>query len=144
MRSADLELLRPWKLATLAAGLGLLVWGSFAMPAPDWGIADSIVLAIFAYLTAPWVIRVWFERRWRWMPAALVLTWLGSAGVYQAYWLWRDPAALEMMQDAAIPANLALNLAVGLLWAPRGSLREIASRVPVVIRGASRLGRGQP
>jgi hypothetical protein len=32
------ELQRPWKLATLAIGIGLLVVGSFNYEAPDWDI----------------------------------------------------------------------------------------------------------
>lgn len=127
-------------MATLAIGIGLLIWGSVAMPAPDWGIADSIMLAVFAYITAPWVVRVWFERRWKWMPLAAYCTWMGSAGLYQAWWMMQDPAALAFMQDAAIPTNLALFLAVGLLRAPRGSLREIIAGVPVFLRGVTRTG----
>ena len=59
------ELLRPWKLATLAIGIGLLVVGSFHYEAPDWDIPISIIMALMAYLTAAWSMHVMVERRWR-------------------------------------------------------------------------------
>ena len=36
MRSWLREYLRPWKLATLAFGIALLIAGSFYYEAPDW------------------------------------------------------------------------------------------------------------
>lgn len=48
------ELLRPWKLATIAIGVGLLVAGSFYYQAPDWDIPISFIMALMAYLTASW------------------------------------------------------------------------------------------
>ena len=61
----SIELLRPWKLATLAIGIGLLVVGSFYYEAPDWDIPISIIMALMAYLTAAWSMHVMVERRWR-------------------------------------------------------------------------------
>ncbi len=46
------EYLRPWKLATYAFGLFLLVVGSFYCRAPDWDIPISIIMSFFTYLTA--------------------------------------------------------------------------------------------
>ena len=43
------EYLRPWKLATYAIGLGLLVVGSFHYKAPDWDIPISIIMSFFTY-----------------------------------------------------------------------------------------------
>lgn len=132
-----LELLRPWKLATLAIGVGLLVAGSFLINAPDWDIPVSIIMAVVAYTTAPWCMRVLLERRWRAAPAALLVTWFGVDGCYSLYWSAVDPRALELMRDANAPASLALFLAVGLLWLPSASLRSIwdiaASRIQDVL-----------
>lgn len=47
------EYIRPWKLATLAVGIGLLVLGSFYLPAPDWDIPISFIMAVLTYLVAP-------------------------------------------------------------------------------------------
>jgi hypothetical protein len=132
------ELLRPWKLATLAIGIALLVVGSFIYDAPDWDIPISIIMAVVAYGTAPWCMRVLVERRWRAAPLALLLTWFGVDGCYALYWAAVDPRALELMRDANAPASLSLFMAVGLLWSPRASLssmyRIAAMRLRAVVR----------
>jgi hypothetical protein len=71
------EYARPWKLFSLAAGIALLVAGSFYYQAPDWDIPISLIMAAFAYLSAPWSLRVVVE-----------------------------PVALEMMRDANFAASL--------------------------------------
>ena len=55
------EYCRPWKVATLVAGIGLLVVGSFYYEAPDWDIPISFIMAALAYLSAPWSLRVIVE-----------------------------------------------------------------------------------
>ena len=42
------ELLRPWKLATLAIGIALLIAGRFYFQAPDWDIPISLIMALVA------------------------------------------------------------------------------------------------
>lgn len=129
------ELLRPWKLVTLAIGLGLLIVGSFIYEAPDWDIPVSILMAVVAYVTAPWCMRVMIERRWRDWPAMLFLTWFGVDGCYAAYWSVVRPAALGLMREANAPASLSLFWAVGLLWMYTGSLRELALDGAAMLRG---------
>ena len=68
------ELIRPWKLATLAIGVALLIVGAFYYQAPDWDIGISLIMAALAYLTAPWSMRVMVERQWRRWPLMLLLT----------------------------------------------------------------------
>jgi hypothetical protein len=118
------ELLRPWKLATLAAGVALLIAGSFYYEAPDWDIPISLIMALFAYLTAPWSLRVVVERRWRWWPAMLFATWFTIDGCYWLYWSFKNPVALDLMRSANWPASLCLYATCGLVWYWRGSLRE--------------------
>ena len=65
------EIRRPWKLATFAAGLALLIIGSFYYQAPDWDIPVSIIMATFTYLTAGWSMRVILFRQWRHWPLML-------------------------------------------------------------------------
>lgn len=130
-----LELLRPWKLVTLAIGVGLLIVGSFVYEAPDWDIPLSILMALVAYVSAPWCMRVMVERRWRHWPAMLLLTWFGVDGCYAAYWSIVDPVALELMRAANAPASLSLFWAVGLFWMYKGSLRELAQDSSMFLRG---------
>ena len=128
------ELLRPWKLLSLACGVGLLIAGSYHYVAPDWDIPISLIMAVLAYLTAPWSLRVVLERRWRLLPLALLATWFTVDGCYWIYWHYRNPLALEWMRAANFPASLSLYGACALVWLYRGSLREMAGNAAALLR----------
>jgi hypothetical protein len=132
------ELLRPWKLATLAIGIALLVVGSIYTPAPDWDIPISLIMALLAYLTAPWSLRVIVERRWRWWPLMLAATWFTVDGCYWIYWHFKNPVALDMMREANFPASLSLYAMCGLVWYYRGSAREALREVSLLAGRARR------
>ena len=119
------ELLRPWKLATLAIGIALLIAGRFYYQAPDWDIPISLIMAGFSYLTASWSMHVMVERRWRQWPLMLFFTWWTVDGCYALYWVFVDPVALEMMRSANAPASLSLYWMCGLVWYHRGTLVEL-------------------
>jgi hypothetical protein len=119
------EYFRPWKLMTLSIGIALLILGSFHYNAPDWDIPISFIMAILAYLTAPWSLRVILERKWRQWPAMLFVTWFTVDGCYAIYWHFKDPSALEMMRAANFPASLSLYGMCGILWLYRGSLGQL-------------------
>ncbi len=118
------EYLRPWKLASLALGITLLIVGSYYYEAPDWDVPISVIMAALAYLTAPWSLRVILERKWRLWPAMLFFTWFTVDGCYAMYWHFRDPTALEAMRAANFPASLSLYGMCGMLWLYRGSIKE--------------------
>lgn len=123
------EYTRPWKLSTLALGIALLILGSFYYEAPDWDIPISLIMAILAYLAAPWSLRVIVERRWRLWPAMLFATWFTVDGSYWLYWHFKNPVALELMREANFLASLTLYGMCGLVWFYRGSLRELVSEI---------------
>ncbi len=123
------ELLRPWKLFTLAIGIALLVIGSFYYQAPDWDIPISFVMAGLSYLSAAWSMRVMVERRWNQWPLMVLLTWFTVDGCYWLYWSWKNPVALELMRSANAPASLVLYWMCGLVWFYRGTLRELVADV---------------
>ena len=129
MKSWLHEYLRPWKLATLAFGIALLIAGSFYYQAPDWDIPISLIMALLAYLTAPWSLHVLVERQWRMWPAMLFATWFTVDGCYWIYWHFKNPVALEMMREANFPASLSLYAMCGLVWYYRGSLREALAQI---------------
>ena len=118
------ECLRPWKLATLALGIGLLLLGSALTPAPDWDVPISFIMGLLAYATAPWSARVLVRRHWRALPLALFLTWFTVDGCYAIYWSLTDPAVLALMRDVNFPASLSLYGMCGLGWLYQGSLRQ--------------------
>ena len=123
------EYARPWKIFTLALGIGLLILGSYYYEALDWDIPISLIMAILTYLTAPWSLRVIMERTWRLWPAMLFATWFTVDGSYWLYWHFKNPVALELMRGANFLASLTLYGICGVIWLYRGSLRELASEI---------------
>ena len=65
MQKFIVEYLRPWKLSTLAIGLGLLLIGAEYEQAPDWDYPIRFIMASITYLTAPWAVQVMRSQRWR-------------------------------------------------------------------------------
>lgn len=128
------EYTRAWKLFTLAIGIALLILGSFYYEAPDWDIPISLIMAILAYLMAPWSLRVIVERRWRLWPAMLFATWFTVDGSYWLYWHFENPAALEFMREANFFASLSLYGICGVIWLYRGSLRQLLSETGARLR----------
>jgi hypothetical protein len=120
------ELLRPWKLSTLAIGI---VIGAFYYQAPDWDIPISFIMAAFSYLSASWSMHVIVERRWKHWPAMLLMTWFTVDGCYWLYWTWKNPVALDLMRSANAPASLTLYWMCGLVWFYRGTLKEFAAEL---------------
>ena len=119
------ELCRPWKLATLAVGISILIWGSFYYQAPDWDIPISLIMALFAYLTASWSMHVIVERKWRQFPLMMFFSWWTVDGCYALYWYFEDPVALDYMRSVNAPASLSLYWMCGLVWYWQGSLGEL-------------------
>ena len=132
------EYARPWKLVTLTIGVILLLLGARYTPAPDWDVPVSFLMAGCTYLTAPWLLHVLLERRWRLFPVAVLAAWVSVDGGYALYWSWRDPSVLALMRDVNFPASLALYAICGLLWFYRGSLREAWAEL---VAGARALAR---
>jgi hypothetical protein len=89
-----LEYLRPWKLFSLACGIGLLIAGAYHHEAPDWDVPISLIMAALTYLTAPNSMRVILERRWRLWPAMLLATWFTVDGSYWMHWSLSAPLRL--------------------------------------------------
>ena len=132
------EYLRPWKLFTLAAGIALLVIGALMDIAVDWDIPISFIMALLAYLTAPWSLRVLLERHWRLLPFAVLAAWFTVDGCYALYWHFRNPEALALMRAYNAPASLALYGLCGVLWLYRGSLREFVDDAAEELTGVRR------
>lgn len=118
------ELLRPWKLFSLASGITLLIIGSYHYNAPDWDVTFSIIQAIETYVTAAWSMRIILDRKLSLLPAALFAIWFTVDGSYWIYWHFKDPVALAFMRDVNFLASLSLYLGMGIVWMWNGSLRE--------------------
>lgn len=123
------EYLRPWKLTCLIAGIIVLSIGSIVTPAPDWDIPVTFIMAVSTYVTAPCTVRVFFERKWRLLPVALVATGLSVDGCYSLYWHFRDPNVLALMRSANAQASLPLYALCGVFCLYRGNLKHLVLEV---------------
>ena len=123
-RTQWVEYRRPWKLVTLALGIALLLLGAEFTPAPDWDYPISFIMALLAYATAPWSLRVLMLRQWRLLALAAFLTWFTVDGCYAIYWYLKDPAVLGLMRDVNFPASLSLYGMCGLGWLFQGTVRQ--------------------
>lgn len=122
------EYLRPWKLVSLGIGVALLIVGSFLFPTIDWDIPISLIMASLTYLSAPWALRVFLDRKWLYWPPALFATWFTVDGCYWIYWSLTNPEAL-VMRSANFGASLALYGICGALWLYRGNLRDFLAEL---------------
>ena len=134
MNELAAEYQRPWKLGSLLVGIALLIAGSFRYPAPDWDIPISLIMAVLAYLTAPWSLRVLVERRWRSFPLMFLCAWFTVDGCYWLYWSLRNPTVLEVMRDANFLASLCLYCVCGLVWYYNGTLRQFLAEAKSFVR----------
>jgi uncharacterized protein len=140
LRASLHELLRPWKLATLAIGVGLMIAGVFYYKISDWDVGISIVMPVLTYITAPWCVRVFLGRHFRLYPAALFWTWFTVDGIY---WFYHRFVGNEMLRAENLSTSTPLFLLMGCFWLYRGSLRDfqqaLAERRPIQ-RVAGELG----
>jgi hypothetical protein len=134
------EYMRPWKLFSFLCGISLLIVGSYYYQAPDWDIPISFIMAILAYLTASWSMRVVLERQWESFPLMLFYTWFTVDGCYWLYWSVKNPVALELMREANFFASLSLYSMCGLVWYYKGSLRQLLTEAKLLIKGSSANG----
>lgn len=121
------DYVRPWKLASLGIGLGLLLIGADYYQAPDWDYSVSVIMAMLAYLTAPWAVRVLMLRRWKWLPLALFWYYITVDGGYWLYWHTVNPGALEM-REANFLASSCLYWLCGFIWLHDGPLSTLLKR----------------
>ena len=122
------EYFRPWKLLSFGIGVALLIGGSFVFPTIDWDIPISLIMASLTYLSAPWALLVFLDRKWLYWPLALFATWFTVDGCYWIYWSLTNPEAL-VMRSANFGASLALYGICGALWLYRGNLRDFLAEL---------------
>ncbi|MDM0117818.1 hypothetical protein QTI66_37620 [Variovorax sp. J22R133] len=124
-----IEYLRPWKLVTLAIGIAILIVGARIEQLPDWDTGISVVMGLLTYLTAPWGVRVCIERRWRWVPLALVYAWIS---IDLSYWAWNAHLGSDMVdiyRQANMWPSTCLYFLCGFIWLYRGSLADLATNL---------------
>lgn len=123
------ELLRPWKLATFAFGLALLLAGAVYYRYGDWDVGISFVMGGLTYVLAPWcVLTLVYVVRERprdaalRLAAALLAAWFVIDGVYVAY---HTAVGNRMLRLDNLVTSTPLFLLCGIGWGWRGTLVEL-------------------
>ena len=126
------ELVKPWRLAALAVGLGILIAGSHLTPSADWDYPICFVMGLWAYVFAPWTVRALVYLDWKRLPLAWLFAWAGIDGVYSLYWWLRGFDALQVFRGPNIAYSAPLYFIFGLAM----NLRLVRCDAPQDIRGA--------
>lgn len=132
------ELARPWKLLSLAIGMGWLLFGALDYAISDWDVGISILMGGLTYVFAPWSVgtiltairrrpRGWILR----IVTALFVAWIVVDGIYVLY---HTLMGNEMFRIENFYASSALYLLAGSIWLYRGSLREFLTNVRDIFR----------
>ena len=132
-RAALAELARPWKLATFAIAMALLLYGAIEFGIGDWDVGVTLIMGTLTYVTAPSVvrtlIRILRERPPGWLPATIAassIAWFVIDGVYLAY---HSLAGNPIYREDNFRASTPIYFMAGLFWLYRGSVRELLDNV---------------
>lgn len=125
------ELVRPWRLAALAVGLGILIAGSHLTPSTDWDYPICFIMGLWAYVFAPWTVRAIVYLDWKRLPLAWLFAWAGIDGVYSLYWWLRGFDALSVFRGPNVVYSAPLYFIFGLAM----NLRLVRYDAPQSIRG---------
>lgn len=130
-RSYFLELRRPWKLASFAAGMLWLLYGALCYDISDWDVGVSIIMGGLTYLCAPWSVTTIYgsirarPKAWplrtlaAFVPAMLAVDWV--------YWVYHTALGNRMLRWENFKVSMALYFLCGILWCYRGSPRDLAA-----------------
>lgn len=135
------ELRRPWKLATFAGSLAVLLYGSQVMHISDWDIGVTLLMGVETYVLAPWcvhlLLRAWRERgrqAWVRVLASIAIAVFVVDTSYVIYHRW---AGNVMLREENFRASMPLFYLAGVLWSWRGTVRELVARVVAAVAGRS-------
>lgn len=127
------ELRRPWKLATFAIAMALLLYGALHFHIGDWDVGVTLLMGTLTYVLAPSgalavavAVRERSARGLLDLLVAAALAWFVIDGVYMAWHLAMDNPIYRA--DNAM-ASTPIYCMAGLFWLYRGSLRELLANL---------------
>ena len=111
---------QPWRLTTfIIAAIGLTVVAPYTGD-PTWDYFDAIMMSVFTYLSAPWVVGTLYLTAARRASLAqvyiAVILWMASASwCYDLYILFKQ-GMYPITWASNIAASSVLYLCAGLMW----------------------------
>ena len=135
------ELLRPWKLATFAGSLAVLIYGALTMGIGDWDVPVTLIMGALTYTLAPWCVllihRAWRERPRHWPWHVLLSLALAVFVVDTVYMAYSRAVGNPTDREGNFLASFPLFYLAGVLWSWRGSVRELLRAVRGALRRPS-------
>lgn len=123
------ELLRPWKLATFAIAMALLIYGALNFHIGDWDLGVTLIMGTLTYVfAAPGVRALATAVRRPSGPAlldgvvALAIAWFVIDGAYLA---WHTLKGNPIYRADNFHASTPIYFMAGLFWLYRGSLSQM-------------------
>lgn len=127
------ELLRPWKLATLAGSLAVLIYGALTMDIGDWDVPVTLIMGLLTYALAPWCVllvhRAWRARPRHWPWHVLLSLALAVFVVDTVYMAYSRAVGNPTDREGNFLASFPLFYLAGVLWSWRGTVRELVVAV---------------
>lgn len=127
------ELLRPWKLATFAIAMALLIYGALNFHIGDWDLGVTLLMGTLTYVFAAPGVRALAgalrqPRHLGLLDAALALAiaWFVIDGVYLA---WHTLVGNPIYRADNFRASTPIYFMAGLFWLYRGSLGEMVANL---------------
>ena len=132
------ELLRPWKLATFAGSMAVLLYGAMVMDIGDWDVGVTLLMGCLTYALSPWCVRL-VDRAVRGTPRApawhvLVSLAIAVFVVDTSYLVYHDWAGNPIDRRGNFLASMPLFYLAGVLWSWRGTVRELLLAVRRTVR----------
>lgn len=132
-RAYFMELLRPWKLATFAFAMALLLYGALNFNISDWDVGVTLIMGGLTYLCEPWSVSVLFNAlryrpRYWWLQIIAALL-VGYVVVDLVYWVYHTVVGNRMLRAENFRTSSAIYLMAGVFWQYRGSLRELFDNI---------------
>jgi hypothetical protein len=133
------ELLRPWKLATFAGSIAVLLYGALNFGIGDWDVGVTLLMGTLTYVLAPWCAQL-VNRAVRGRPRApwwhvLVSLAVAVLVVDASYLAYSDWAGNPTDRRGNFFASLPLFYLAGVLWSWRGTVRELVADVRRALHG---------
>src|SRR5687768_356643 len=127
------ELVRPWKLATFAGSLAVLIYGALVMNIGDWDVPVTLIMGVLTYTLAPWCVflihRAWKQRPKHWPWHVLLSLALAVFVVDTVYMTYSNAVGNPTDREFNFRASFPLFYLAGVLWSWRGTVRELWVRV---------------
>jgi len=122
------ELVRPWKLVTLAISMSWLFYGAIFYNIQDWDVGVTLLMGGLTYLLAPWSVYIILSAiRYRpkfWYLHIAIALLVALFVVDWSYMAYHTIVGNQTFREENFYASAPLYFMAGAFWLYRGSVKE--------------------